>query len=49
MYQFVKSLNIKQNVRKTDKIGKDLIKEIENLERPDLLADKNLEEAAQLK
>lgn len=49
MQQFVNSLNIKQNVKKKeDTAGKDLIKEIKDLERPDLLANKNNEEAASM-
>ena len=39
-------LNIKQKIRKTDDIGKKLNAELKNLERPDLLANKNREEAA---
>lgn len=48
MQQFVKQLTIKQSVKKKGLIEKDLIKELKDLERPDLLVDRNNEEAQQL-
>ncbi|KAL4464873.1 hypothetical protein ABPG74_011434 [Tetrahymena malaccensis] len=48
MQQFLNSLNIKQGMRKTDDVSKKLQEGLKALERPDLVAEQNIQEANQM-